>query len=91
MDALIDFIFRKKHDQAEMYVEGSEFPCIVFACHRNNELQMEFGEEVTGKTSFGKLPFKMDDYPGIIEKRKTVSAIIKNTERFLMKRENDRL
>ena len=67
MDALIDFIFRKKHDQAEMYVEGSEFPCIVFACLRNNELQMEFGEEVTVKTSFEKLLSKIDDYPGILK------------------------
>ena len=83
MDALIDFVFRKKHYQAEMYVEDSEFPCLVFVFLHNEELQNEFGEEITVKTDFEKLLPKMDDYPNLIELRKTVFAMIKNTERFL--------
>jgi len=83
MDALIDFIFRKKNCQAEMYVEDSEFPCLVFVFLHDEELQNEFGEEIVVKTDFEQLLPKMDDFPALVELRKTVFGIIRNTERFL--------
>jgi len=83
MDAIIDFVFRKKHYQAEMFVEDSEFPCLVFVILHNEELKNEFGEEITVKTDYEALLPKKDDNPALVELRKTIFTIIKNTEKFI--------
>ena len=83
MDALINFCFREKSYQGEVFVEDSEFPCLVFVILRQQELQKEFGEEITVKTDFETLLPKKDDYPALVELRKTVLATVKNTERFI--------
>ena len=83
MDVVIEFIFRKKLYRGSMLLEDSEFPCLVFVFVRDEELVKEFGDEIILKTDFENLLPKKDDYPELIELRKTVFAIAKNTERFL--------
>lgn len=82
MDGIIEFIFRTKLYKGHMFIEDSEFPCIVFIIVRDNEIIEEFGDEIVLKTDFETLLAKKDDYPALRELREAVFPIVKNTALF---------
>ena len=84
MDVWIEFIFRNKLYKGEMFIDDSENPCLVFIILNDDELKNEFGEEIILKTDFENLLPKRDDYPALLEMRKSLFAIVRNTEAFQM-------
>lgn len=87
MDAIIDFIFRKKLYKGELFIEDSEFPFFVFVILRDKDLVQEFGEEITIKTDFENPLPRKDDYPEMLALRDAIFSIAKNTPVFLAKRD----
>jgi hypothetical protein len=83
MDAIIEFIFREKYYKGEVFIEDSEFPCIVFLIIRDKDFIEEFGDEVVLKTDYESLLPKQDDLPQLRELREAAFSIVKNTAPFL--------
>jgi hypothetical protein len=86
MDAWIEFIFRNKLYKGEMFIDDSEDPCLVFIILNDDELISEFGDEIILKTDFENLLPKRDDYPALLELRKDLFAMVRNTEAFQVKK-----
>ena len=87
MDAKIDFLFRKKLYEGKIFVDGSELPCLVFVILYDQELEEEFGDEITLKTDFEKLLLGKNDYKALAELKEAIFSIARNTAPFVAVKE----
>jgi hypothetical protein len=87
MNAPIEFLFREKLYKGEMFVDYSEYPCLIFVIVRDKELAEEFGDEITLKTDFVNLLPKKDDYPETMILREAIFSVARYTAVFLAAKE----
>jgi len=83
MDAKIEFLFREKLYKAQMFVDGSELPCLVFVILYDKDLVEEFGDEIVLKTDCEKILPRRDDVGALVELTEAIFAIARNTPAFL--------
>jgi hypothetical protein len=87
MDAKIEFLFREKLYEGQIFVEGSELPCLVFVILYDKGLVEEFGDEITLRTDFDNLLPRRSDYQSLNELREAIFSIARNTAPFLAVKE----
>ena len=82
MDFIVQFLFREKLSTARVYIDDSEYPCLIFTILNDVALIREFSDEVTIKSD-GEiiLPMKYS-YPALDELRISMFNSIKNTQQF---------
>lgn len=82
MDLEIQLPFRNKLYRCTVYIDISEDPCFVFIVLIDDELVIEFGEDVTLETDCVTLLPKADDYTELVALRQAIFDVVKTLPEF---------
>ncbi len=83
MESNLFFTFRNKEYSCNVCIDNSEYPCYVFVTLDDTSLINEFGEEITLKTDAEKTLPRNDDYPELIELRRSIFNVVKMLPEFI--------
>ena len=80
----INFLFRQKNYDAQLWFALNEEPCFLFITLADPELIQEFSMELSIKTDCEKVLPMHDDYPELNKLRQAIFDSVKTTPEFIL-------
>ena len=85
MDNVLQFLFRGRLYSCDFFIDAMEDPIFIFCILKDNDLLVEFSDDVTIKTDGSVVLPTKNSYPELIELRQAIFSAVKNTAAFQIK------